>query len=59
MNDINNTQLNFEPKSMVGELLTESGRNKVDEYLDELDGPSEDELNNMVAENDLENEELE
>jgi hypothetical protein len=49
----------IDPTSFVNEVLSNADENSVDEYLDELDGPSEDELKVLGVENDLDNEEME
>lgn len=51
--------LQGDPTSFVNGIINNSDRNSVDEYLDGLDGPSADDLTDLRAENDLENEELE
>lgn len=48
-----------DPTSFVNSIINNSDKNSVDKYLDGLDGPSEDDLVEMNAENDLDNEEME
>lgn len=48
-----------DPSSFVSDILNNTKESSVDEYLDGLDGPSEDELSDLNAENDLDSEEME
>lgn len=51
--------LQGDPTSFVNGIINNSDKNSVDAYLDGLDGPSEDDLVDLTAENDLDNEEME
>ena len=51
--------LQGDPTSFVNGIINNSDKNSVDAYLDGLDGPSEEDISDLNAENDLENEELE
>ena len=58
MTDAQIAQLD-DPSSFVNGIINNSDKNSVDTYLDGLDGPSEDDLAEMNAENDLDSEEME
>jgi len=49
----------IDPTAFVNEVLSNTDENSVDQYLDELDGPTEDELKELGVENDLDSEEME
>ncbi len=48
-----------DPSSFVSNILNNTNENSVDEYLDGLDGPSEEDISDLNAENDLDSEEME
>jgi len=47
-----------DPTSFVNEILSNIDENSVDAYLDELEGPSEEDLTDLNVQNDLDNEEI-